>query len=135
EFCEARGIVLVEDAAHAHGASRAGKKAGALGFAGAFSFYATKVVATGVGGMLTTNDEGLAARARSVRFHGEDHTRGIQNRLGADWLMTEFQAALGLVQLRRLDEAVARRMNIARRYDEVLNDLADVRTFPLAYGA
>lgn len=134
-YCKERGLYLFEDAAHAHGASYNGVKAGAWGDAGAFSYYATKVMATGVGGMLTTNDEGLAARARSLRFHGEDTTRGIQDRLGRDWLMTEFQAAMGVFQLARLSEAVAKRMAIAERYDAAFAGFSGASTFPLKKGA
>jgi perosamine synthetase len=90
---------------------------------------------TGVGGMLTTNDDELALRARSVRFHGEDRVRGIQDRLGADWLMTEFQAALGLAQLQNLNEIVDKRMRIAQRYDAAFADIANIRTFALHRGA
>ncbi len=134
-FCEAHDIYLLEDAAHAHGASLNGVQAGGFGFAGAFSYYATKVVATGVGGMLTTDNDGLAARARSVRFHGEDKMRGTQDRLGNDWLMTEFQAALGLVQVRRLEASVEKRMEIARQYDNAFSGVPHVKLFPLHSGA
>jgi dTDP-4-amino-4,6-dideoxygalactose transaminase len=81
--------------------------------------------------MLTTDDDGLSARARSVRFHGEDRTRGIQDRIGSDWLMTEFQAALGLVQVRRLENSVARRMEIASRYDDAFKNMEQISIFPL----
>lgn len=134
-FCKERGLLLLEDAAHAHGASYKGVQAGAWGDAGAFSYYATKVMATGVGGMLTTNDEGLAARAKSLRFHGEDTTRGIQDRLGRDWLMTEFQAAMGVFQLRRLPEAVGKRMAIAKQYDAAFSSISGISIFPLEKGA
>lgn len=134
-FCRERGIYLLEDAAHAHGASLKGIQAGAWGDAGAFSYYATKVMATGVGGMLTTNDEGLAARARSLRFHGEDTTRGIQDRLGRDWLMTEFQAAMGVFQLARLPEAVEKRMAIAKEYDAAFTGISGISIFPLPNSA
>ena len=135
-FCDENDIVLIEDAAHAHGASLHGAKAGSFGLAGAFSFYASKVIATGAGGVVTTNDQALAERTRSLRFHGEDKTRGIQDRIGYDWLMTEFQAALGLVQLRRLPEMIEKRMAIAKRYDEAFEHLSpEVRIFPLPVGA
>lgn len=130
-FCKERGIYLFEDAAHAHGASFNGIPAGTWGDAGAYSYYATKVMTTGVGGMLVTNDEGLAVRARSLRFHGEDKTRGIQDRLGRDWLMTEFQAAMGVFQLARLPEAVEKRMAIARAYDAAFAGTSGISIFPL----
>jgi len=134
-FCESRSLFLIEDAAHAHGASLNGKMAGSLGYAAAFSFYATKVLTTGIGGMITTDDDALAERVRSVRFHGEDHRRGIQNRLGRDLLITEFQAALGLVQLRRLPDTIKRRMAIARQCTEGLKDVKGIKLFSLNEGA
>jgi len=78
EFCSSRGLFLLEDAAHAAGSSREGRRAGGLGDAGAFSMLATKIITSGgEGGMVTTNDADLAHRVVSLRFHGEDFKRGI----------------------------------------------------------
>lgn len=134
-LCRERNIYLLEDAAHAHGASLGGTSAGNFGYAAAFSYYATKVITTGIGGMVTTNDEELAHRVRSIRFHGEDTTRGIQNRLGRDMLITEFQAALGLSQVRRLPFIVKKRMELARKYDAALRSIKGIKLFPLREGA
>src|SRR3989344_257339 len=67
--------------------------------------------------VITTNDEKLAAFARSLRFHGEDKTRGIQDRIGNNWMLSEPQALIGYVQTKRLSEIVEKRMAIAKRYD------------------
>jgi dTDP-4-amino-4,6-dideoxygalactose transaminase len=121
ELCRERGLWLVEDAAHAHGSSHGGRMAGTFGRAAAFSFYPTKVVTSGEGGMIVTGDEHLRDEAVVYRdqgkagFLGGDHVR-----LGYAWRMSEVHAAIGLVHLRRLGEAIARRNEVARRYDDVL---------------
>jgi dTDP-4-amino-4,6-dideoxygalactose transaminase len=121
DLCRARGLFLLEDAAHAHGAAFAGRAAGSIGDAGAFSFYPTKVITSGEGGIVTTADEGLRDEARIYRdqgkagFLGGDHVR-----LGYAWRMSELHAAVGLVQLARLDEFIAVRRRIARLYDAAL---------------
>jgi dTDP-4-amino-4,6-dideoxygalactose transaminase len=134
-FCAERRLFLLEDAAHAAGSSRQGRKAGSLGDAAAFSLLATKIItAGGEGGMVTTDDAELAARVKSLRFHGEDHTRGIQDRIGHSWRMTEIQAVVGRAQVRRLDEIVARRMQIAATYDRAFAALPRVGTLRVAEG-
>lgn len=135
ELCAARGLFLLEDAAHAAGSARGSHRVGALGDVAAFSLLATKVItAGGEGGMVTTDDEALAHRITSLRFHGEDHTRGIQDRLGYSWRMTEMQAAVGAAQVRRLDEIVTRRMQIAGLYDRAFAGLERVRPLRTAEG-
>src|SRR5262245_6075397 len=135
EFCSSRGLFLLEDAAHAAGSSRQGKRAGALGDAGAFSMLATKIItAGGEGGMVTTNDADLAHRVVSLRFHGEDFKRGIQDRVGYSWRMTEIQAICGIRQVRRLDEIVERRMRIAATYDRAFAGLPGVRPLRVPEG-
>ena len=109
EIAEDHHLLLFEDAAQAHGAEAYGRKAGSLGDAAAFSFYATKNMTTGEGGMITTNDRKLAERAKLLRLHGQ---AGKYNHveIGYNFLMTSMQAAMGLVQLSKLD-----RMNEVRR--------------------
>ena len=117
-LCEERGVALVEDAAHAHGSALDDRSAGTFGVAGAFSFYPTKVMAGGEGGMIITNDDTIAEEARIYRdqgkgsFHANFHTR-----LGANWRMSEPHAAIVLAQLHRLDEFIAARQALAARYD------------------
>ena len=119
-LCEARRIVLIEDCAHAHGAAFAGTRAGAFGLAGCFSFYPTKVMTTGTGGMITTDDAALSDFARSVRLHGRGAGPGsgqdALERLGNDWFLDEVRSVLGLHQLRHLEETLARRRALAERY-------------------
>ena len=109
---------MVEDAAHAHGSMLGGKSAGTFGVAGAFSFYPTKVIAGGEGGIIVTNDERIADEARIYRDQGKgSFTANFHTRLGANWRMSEPHAAIVLAQLRRLDEFIAARQALAKRYD------------------
>jgi dTDP-4-amino-4,6-dideoxygalactose transaminase len=123
-LCTAAGVDLVEDAAHAHGSAFDGRSAGSFGAAAAFSFYPTKVVAGGEGGMILTDDDELADEARIYRdqgkgsFHANFHTR-----MGANWRMSEPHAAIVLSQLRRLDEHIEQRQVLAARYDAALASL------------
>ena len=116
EICQERNIALVEDCAQAHGAEWKGKKVGSFG-TGCFSFYPTKNMTTGEGGMITTDDDALAARLRLLRSHGDS---GKYNHitLGYNYRMMNLQGALGLVQLRRLEEFTARRIANARFLNE-----------------
>ncbi len=118
--CKKRGLFLLEDASHAHGAEIDGRKAGSLADVGCFSFYPTKIMTTGTGGMLTTNDEGLAAYARSVRHHGVGSSLDDVVNLGSDWCLSEMHAVLGRFQLKRLDEIVDHRNHMVDRYKEGL---------------
>jgi dTDP-4-amino-4,6-dideoxygalactose transaminase len=110
EYCHANGIFLLEDCAHAHGATWNGRRPGSWGDAGAYSFYATKTVSTGEGGMLVSNREEITEHARAFRNYGKpDHqVEGLNLR------MSEFTAAIGLVQTERLEEIVARKNEVAR---------------------
>ncbi|MBI3636425.1 MAG: DegT/DnrJ/EryC1/StrS family aminotransferase [Candidatus Rokubacteria bacterium] len=123
ESCRAWNLPLVEDCAHAHGAMRRGRPAGALGTAAAFSFYPTKIITTGTGGMITTDDQGLADFAQSVRCHGRGGDRGTIENLGNNWFMNEMSAVVGLHQVRRITEIVDRRIQIAERYRDLLSDM------------
>ena len=123
-LCNERGVLLIEDAAHAHGSSHDGRPAGSFGHAAAFSFYPTKVLTSGEGGMIVTGDAALRDEAVIYRdqgkagFLGGDHVR-----MGSAWRMSELHAAVGLVHLGRLDEAIATRQAVAERYDKALADL------------
>src|SRR5579875_1525016 len=120
-ICRQRGIVLVEDAAHAHGSTCAGRYAGGFGVAAAFSFYPTKLVTCGEGGMLVTPSAELAAEARIYRDQGKGSFGANHHvREGYAWRMSEQNAVTGLVHLRRLQESVARRRSVAARYDKAL---------------
>ena len=118
----ARGIALYEDAAHAHGAVHEGVKAGALADAACFSFYSTKNMTTGEGGMITTSNPSLAERCASIRGRGLDVSAGYEifTNLGTNQRMTEIQALMGVAQLRRIDSSVAHRNQVASAYAEAL---------------
>jgi dTDP-4-amino-4,6-dideoxygalactose transaminase len=107
-FAERHGLAVVEDACQAHGAAIGERRAGSFG-TGCFSFYGTKNMTTGEGGMITTNDAALAERCRVLRHHGA-RRQYEHDVLGYNARMTDLQAAIGLVQLGRLDEFNARRI-------------------------
>ncbi|UCE29037.1 MAG: DegT/DnrJ/EryC1/StrS family aminotransferase [Candidatus Bathyarchaeota archaeon] len=127
ETCESRGLFLVEDAAHAHGSSIDRQPAGSLGNVGCFSFYPTKVMTTGEGGMITTNIEGVADKARVLRDQGKEnfHSSRIVE-LGYNWRMSEIGAATGLLQLKRLSEMVESRNKLASYYDRELSQVSEI---------
>jgi dTDP-4-amino-4,6-dideoxygalactose transaminase len=111
-LCRAEGIFLIEDCAHAHGAAWHGRRPGSWGDAGLWSFYATKTVSTGEGGMLVSHHPDLLDFARAFRNYGKpDHAIS-----GLNLRMSEFTAALGLVQTERMEEIVAFKNGAARRW-------------------
>ncbi len=113
EICGAHGLAMIEDAAQAAGAAFGDERAGSWD-TGAFSFYATKNLQTGEGGMITTNDDAVAGRARMLRSQGES-TRYVTEEAGYNYRMTEVAAAIGGAQLPKLDARnAARRANAAR---------------------
>jgi perosamine synthetase len=112
ELCRAEGIFLIEDCAHAHGADWSGRRPGTWGDAGVWSFYATKTVSTGEGGMLASRHPELLDYARTFRNYGKpDHVR-----TGLNFRLSEFTAAIGLVQTERMEEIVAWKNAAARRW-------------------
>jgi perosamine synthetase len=124
ELCHDRGVHLVEDAAHAHGSTLGGRSAGTFGIAGAFSFYPTKVIAGGEGGIIVTDDEAIVEAARTYRDQGKgSFLANFHTRLGANWRMSEPHAAIVQSQLARLDEFIAARQSLAKRYDAAADDL------------
>jgi perosamine synthetase len=121
-FCDDRGVALVEDAAHAHGSVHGGRHAGSFGVAGAFSFYPTKVITSGEGGMIVTADERIRDDAVIYRDQGKAGFLGnVHIKQGYAWRMSELHAATGRVHLRRLAEFLANRARIAARYDAALD--------------
>jgi perosamine synthetase len=121
EVAEKKRLFLLEDAAEAHGAIYRGRPVGSLGDAACFSFYGNKIVSTGEGGMVTTDDLELAKLARRLRDHAFSDDRHFWHRyLGFNYRMTNLQAAVGLAQTERLDVLVARRRDNARRYRAAL---------------
>jgi perosamine synthetase len=125
-ICKLHNLVLIEDAAQAVGASMRGQHAGSIG-TGCFSFYATKNLTTGEGGMITTNDDAVAARARVLRSQGEP-SRYVTEELGYNYRMTEVAAALGHTQLPKLDARNEVRRGNAARLTELLAGNARIVT-------
>jgi perosamine synthetase len=131
------GVILIEDAAPAIGATYRGKRVGGLGNTACLSFHPRKVITTGEGGMLLTNSPHLAERARTLRAHGmsvsdlaRHQARHVvieeYHELGYNYRMTDLQAAVGIEQLRRLDAMIERRCSIARRYADALRNVEGV---------
>ncbi|HZR51166.1 MAG TPA: DegT/DnrJ/EryC1/StrS family aminotransferase [Streptosporangiaceae bacterium] len=136
-LCEPRGIAVIEDAACAVGSVYRGRPAGAHANLAAFSFHPRKLLTTGEGGMLVTSDADVAARLRRLREHGMDVSAADRHvsrkpvierylELGFNFRMTDIQAAIGLVQLGKLDQMIARRRALAARYQTSLAELAGV---------
>jgi perosamine synthetase len=127
EICEDHKIWLVEDAAHAQGSMLDKQAAGSFGEAGCFSFYPTKVMTTGEGGVITTDSDELAKKAIILRDQGkESFSSNIIVEVGYNWRMDEISAAIGLTQVRRLPDFIKRRNEIAHYFDK---ELASVKGF------
>ncbi len=129
DYCKKHNIHFLEDAAQAHGSSLQGTKAGAFGTAAGFSFFSTKVMTTGEGGMVTTNDETLAQKMKSMREFGkvkQDIYINHHTAIGYNWRMPEVAALMGLAQLKSLPKFLKRRREIARVYDNFLEGAANL---------
>lgn len=136
EIAREHGLTVIEDACHALGAEYRGKNVGSIADLTVFSFHPVKHVTTGEGGMVTTNDAGLAGRVRSFRNHGitrEARRRDVSSRweyemteLGYNYRLGDMACALGTSQLRRLDANLARRREIAARYTEAFRQMPAV---------
>jgi len=117
EIGDAHGVAIIEDAAEAHGAEYKGRRVGGLGKCGVFSFYGNKIITTGEGGMLTTNDRNFYQRARRLRDHAmSPQRRYFHEERGFNYRITNLQAALGVAQLERIDEFLGRRAEIMSWY-------------------
>ncbi len=140
------GLPIIEDAAHSLGASYKGEKVGSISDLTTFSFHPVKHITTGEGGMITTNSPELAKKMRMFRSHGitrdKEELSEIRPQyyyemkfLGYNYRLTDIQAALGISQLRRLDEFVARRRKIGDYYDEIFSDIPEITTQRFYHGA
>ena len=123
------GLDIVEDAAEAHGAEYKGKRVGSFGKMASFSFYANKIITTGEGGMIVTDDEELAERIGTLRNYGFTQERHFWHKvMGFSYRMTNLQAAIGLGQFERIDELVQGRIDNARLYNKLLADIPGITT-------
>lgn len=136
DICRAHNLLLIEDAAHAHGSALYGKRAGSFGVANAFSFYPTKVMTSGEGGIITTDDEGLFRRAQTFRDQGKaGFLTNLHTELGYNWRMSEVHAVIGLAQFRRLGEFIQRRRHIAAIYDRGLAGMEGLQPLKVPAGS
>jgi perosamine synthetase len=120
EICESHNLTFIEDAAQAHGAKLKSRKVGDWGDMGCFSFYATKNMTTGEGGMITTSDKNLYNRLKLLVNHGQSE-KYLHTCLGYNYRMTDIAAAIGRVQLEKLDTFNTSRNYIAKYYNQHLN--------------
>ena len=128
EIADAHGLAIVEDAAEAHGAEYKGRRVGSFGKCAVFSFYGNKVITTGEGGMLTTNDRAFYQRAKRLRDHAmSPHKRYFHEERGYNYRITNLQAALGVAQLERIDEFLDRRTEIMGWYNSEVATTDGVR--------
>lgn len=125
KYCEEHNIALVEDCAHAHGATWNGKMAGSWGIAGSYSFYATKTMPLGDGGMVVSKNKDFIEFVKKYRNYGKEVfgtkvTYPLKN--GFNYRINEFTAALGIVQMRRLPEILRWKRELAAKYDEIFEN-------------
>ncbi|WP_322796089.1 DegT/DnrJ/EryC1/StrS family aminotransferase [Tepidiforma sp.] len=128
ELAEDFGLALIEDAAQAHGAEHQGRRVGTFG-TGCFSFYPTKNMTTGEGGIITTNDDEVARRARIIRSHGQE-VRYRHDLFGLNWRMQDLNAAIGLAQLEQLEDWTRARIANAERLSSQLRGVETPRVRP-----
>lgn len=126
-ICSKHKLLLVEDACQAHGAEFSGKRAGSFGDVGCFSFYATKNVACGEGGMITTNDDEVADKLKLLRAHGEAQ-RYSSVMLGYNYRLTEVAAAIGIGQLKLVEEGNKKRWENAALLTSLLKEVKGIVT-------
>ena len=133
EVATQNGLFIVEDCAEALGAEYEGRKVGSLGTAGCFSFFANKVITTGEGGMITTNDEVLYERMVCLRDHGMSKNKRYWHVYpGFNYRMTNLQAAIGLAQMERVEDFLTYRVNVVKRYTEHLAGVEGITLPPAA---
>lgn len=133
ELARQHGIMVIEDAAEAHGAEYKGRRCGSLGDASGFSFYGNKIITTGEGGMLTTNNREIAKLAWNLRDHAFSHERHFWHKyIGFNYRMTNLQAAVGLAQVEQMDKFIENRRHNAQEYTSRLASIPGVTTPPQA---
>jgi len=127
-FARERNIAVVEDAAEAHGAQYKNRLCGTMGTVNAFSFYGNKIITTGEGGMVVTDDDAIAARVRSLKdLSHSPKKRFVHETVGFNYRMTNLQAALGLGQMAHIEEFLKKKQWMADRYAQGLKDIPGLR--------
>lgn len=133
DLAEAHNLVVIEDAAEAHGAEYNAKRVGAIGELGCFSFYANKIITTGEGGMLVTNNQDLADKAKLLRDQAFEREKRFWHRyIGFNYRLTNLQAAIGVAQMEKIDAFVETRRKDARLYNSLLKDVKGITLPPEA---
>jgi perosamine synthetase len=133
ELAKQHNLHVIEDAAEAHGALYQGKRVGSLGEINAFSFYGNKIITTGEGGLLTTDDDALAEKVRFLRDHAmSPEKRYWHTEVGYNYRMTNLQAALGVAQMERIEEFIAKKRHIALTYNQGLREIDSITLPPEA---
>ncbi len=133
EICDESNLFLIEDAAHAHGASIESKMAGSLGVAGAFSFYPTKVLTTAEGGMITTDDDRIYEISLALREHGKKNPKfNLHTELGYNWRFSEIHALLGLLEMKKCNSIIKERRKFAKLYDQLLENVEGLKCISLS---
>lgn len=131
ELADENNIAVVEDCAEAHGAEFKNIKVGSFGRVNTFSFYANKIITTGEGGMVVTDEDEIANKVRMLKDHGmRPEKRYWHEALGFNYRMTNLQAAVGLAQLKKIDHLVERKRQIAKIYNELFENMTGVTTHP-----
>ena len=131
EIAQKHNLSIIDDAAEAIGAEYKDKKVGSLGLISCFSFYGNKVITTGEGGMCLTDDDQLASQMRILRDHGMNPNKQFwHDIIGFNYRMTNLQAALGVAQLNKVEEFIAKKRFIAKLYAEALSGLEDISLHP-----
>lgn len=131
KLAKQHGLIVIEDAAEAHGATYRGQLVGGIGDINAFSFYANKIITTGEGGMVTTDNDALAVRARSLKdLSHSPQKRFIHDELGYNYRLTSLQAALGIGQLKHVQEFLDIKQHLAELYHQQLSVLPGL-TLPI----
>jgi perosamine synthetase len=131
ELAESKGIAVIEDAAEAHGALYRNHRVGSLGKLGCFSFYGNKVITTGEGGMVVTQDRKLAERIKLLRDHAMDPQRRYwHEEVGYNYRLTNLQAALGVAQIEKIESFLKIRRENAKLYAKLLKGMKGVTLFP-----
>jgi perosamine synthetase len=127
EIARKHNLIVIEDAAEAHGATVRGRKVGSFGDMACFSFYANKIITTGEGGMVTTNDETLAERLRLLRNLAFTTPRFRHEVLGYNYRMTGYQAAMGAAQLDKIERIIEEKRRVAHTYNRYLGEIAGLQ--------
>ena len=127
QIADKYNLVVIEDCAESHGAECRGRRTGGIGDIGCFSFYANKIITTGEGGMVVTNDQAIADNLRKLRNMGVTDKRFQHDVLAYNFRMTGYQAAMGLAQLQKIDSIIREKKRVAKTYHKLLGDIPGIQ--------